>query len=113
MLVGTTNQAPLRASISVTTLMMPPYDIPAPFLQGQTQAEADESGVMRIDDMILSAIPGDYALATTLPDYPQVMRSTKRTAILASTTLDSHVNICPFGSITMTNISLVKHCILT
>ncbi|DBA86799.1 TPA: hypothetical protein ACH3X2_005382 [Trebouxia sp. C0005] len=69
---GTGNQAPLRASISVKTLMMPPYDSPAPILQGQTQAEADESGVMRIDDMILSAIPGDYALAVTLPDYPQV-----------------------------------------
>lgn len=77
MVVGTGNQAPLRASISVKTLMMPPYDSPAPILQGQTQAEADESGVMRIDDMILSAIPGDYALAVTLPDYPQVMGSTK------------------------------------
>ncbi len=112
MIVGTTNQAPLRASISVKTLMMPPYDIPAPFLQGQTQAEADESGVMRIDDMILSAIPGVYALVVTLPDYPQVMGSTNKTAILAPPTLDSHVNICPFGSITMTSISPVKHCIL-
>ena len=76
--VGTTNQAPLRASVSVKTLMMPPYDVPAPFLQGQTQADADESGVMRIDDMILSAIPGNYALAVTLPGYPQVMGSTKQ-----------------------------------
>ncbi len=111
MIVGTTNQAPLRASINVKTLMTPPYDIPAPFLQGQTQAEADESGVMRIDDMILSAIPGDYALAVTLPDYPQVMGSTKGIA-MASPTLYSHVNICPVGSITMTNTSSVIHCIL-
>ena len=112
MVVGTNNQAPLRASVSVKTLMMPPYDFPAPFLQGQTQAEADESGVMRMNDMILSAIPGEYALAVTLPDYEQVMAPTNQTAMLASLTLDSHVNICPFGSVTMTSISPVKHCIL-
>ena len=78
--------------------MMPPYDVtvPAPFLQGQTQADADESGVMRNDDMILSAIPGEYALAVTLPDYPQVMGSPKWIA-MASPTLYGHADTCPIG----------------
>ena len=98
MVVGTTSQAPLRASVSVKTMMMPSYDIPVPFLQGQTQAEADESGVMRIEDMILSAIPGDYALAVTLPDYPQVMGATKQIEV-ASLTLYNHANICPLESV--------------
>ena len=111
MVVGTTSQAPLRASVSVKTVMMPPYDTPAPFLQGQTQAEADESGVMRIDDMILSAIPGDYALAVLLPDYPQVMGATKQIEV-ASLRLYNHTNICPLESVAMTSFSPVKHCIL-
>ena len=92
--------------------MMSPYDGPAPFLQGQTQAEADESGVLRIDDMILSAIPGDYALAVTLPDYPQVMGSTKPVA-MALPSLYGHADNCLLRSIIMTIMPYVIHCTWT
>lgn len=61
----------LRAALSVTHELA----VEQPQLQGQVEGSADATGVITISALTLTAVPGQYFLNVTLPDYPQVGRS--------------------------------------
>lgn len=45
------------------------------FLQGQTQAFADDCGTIRFTGLTLVALPGLYNISVVLPDEPKVRTS--------------------------------------
>ena len=59
------NQAlQIRAAILPVSALPP--GAPEPVLQGQTQASANASGFMNIEDMTLTAVPGNYNLSVSM-----------------------------------------------
>ena len=64
--------SPLRATVGVTSLLPLPPGVQGPLLQGQNQASAFPNGTISINDLSLIAVPGDYNVSVTLPDFDQV-----------------------------------------
>ena len=84
--------SPLRATVGVASLLPLPPGVQQPLLQGQTQASALPNGTISISDLSLVAVPGDYNVSITLPDFDQVSRVHKLECLLAKTAAIWDVN---------------------
>ena len=60
---GTSGEEPLQVMAEILPVSVLPAGAPEPLLQGQTQASANASGFMNIQDMTLTAVPGIYNLS--------------------------------------------------
>lgn len=63
---------PLRANVTVATVLAGAGAGALPQLPGQTEASGDVDGNISIADLVLIAAPGVYNLMVALPDFPQV-----------------------------------------
>ena len=62
----------LRAVVAVLPTVPLPSGVADPVLQGQSQANADNFGIMTVEDLVLMAAPHTYNLSVSLPDWPEV-----------------------------------------